>query len=99
MKLSSTKGTINTKGKIIGLIKEFFDTKFISETARSTKFVQRKSKLEAYFFFSVCLRPGKKERRVWMIYVGSYKRMGLKSENKACRGGSINRERYSCERW
>ncbi len=53
MKLSSTKDTIDTKGKLIGLIKEFFDTKFISETARLTKFVQRKSKLEAYFF-SLC---------------------------------------------
>jgi hypothetical protein len=72
MKLSSTKGTIDAKGKIIGIIKEFFDTNFISETARLTKFVQRKSKLRPYFFFSVFLRPGKKEQRVWMIYVGSY---------------------------
>jgi len=99
MKLSSTKSTIENKGKIIGLIKEFFDTKFISETARLTKFVQRKSKLEAYFFFSAYLRPEKRERQVWKIYVGSYTRMGLKSENKVCRIGSINRQRYSCERW
>lgn len=48
--------TIKSKDKIMGLIKDFFDTKFISETARLTKFVQRKSKLEAYFFFSVCLQ-------------------------------------------
>lgn len=53
--------TIKSKDKIMGLIKDFFDTKFISETARLTKFVQRKSKLEAYFF-SLCVYS-KEERR------------------------------------
>ena len=72
MKLSSTQGTNEPKDRIIEIIKEFFDTKFISKTARLTKFVQRRSKLEASFFFFVYLRPGKKAQRVWMIYAGNY---------------------------
>ncbi len=47
MKLSS----IENKDKIIGLIKGFFEPKFIQETARLPKFVQRKSKLQEVSFF------------------------------------------------
>lgn len=59
MKLSSNK---ENKVKIIETIKGFFDTKFIEETARATKFVQRESKLQSIaFFFCACLRQRKKE--------------------------------------
>ena len=62
MKLSSKK---TSKDKIIELIKGFFDSKFIEETSRLTKFVQRKSKLQGIFFFSyVYLPPSKKEQLV-----------------------------------
>jgi hypothetical protein len=52
MKLSSKK---ENKDKIIEIIKGFFDTKFIEETARLTKFVQRESKLQCIIFFSMCV--------------------------------------------
>ena len=72
MKLSSKK---ENKDKIIELIKGFFDSKFIEETSRMTKFVQRKSKLQGIIFFSyVCLQPRKKEQLVWRIYAGNYKK-------------------------
>ncbi len=45
MKLSSNN---ESKDKIIEIVKGFFDTKFIEESARFTKFVQRKSKLYRY---------------------------------------------------
>ena len=47
MKLSNGTGTVS-KDKIIEMIKEFFDTKFIDDTARLTKFVQRESKLQEW---------------------------------------------------
>jgi hypothetical protein len=99
MKLSSTLSTLENKDKVIGLIKEFFDTKYISETARLTKFVQRESKLQGIFFFSVYLQLRMKAQQVWMIYVGNYKKMELKSENKVCRAGLMDRQQTSCERW
>lgn len=55
MKLPSTKGTIGNKDKIIGVIKEFFDTEFIIETSRLKKFVERESKLGGLIFFSLCV--------------------------------------------
>jgi len=61
MKLPSTKGTIGNKDKIIGVIKEFFDTEFIIKTARMKKFVERESKLGGLIFFSLCIYS--KERR------------------------------------
>jgi hypothetical protein len=57
MKLSSKK---TSKDKIIEQIKGFFDTKFIEETSRLTKFVQRKSKLQGIIFF-LCVFTSKKE--------------------------------------
>ncbi len=60
MKLSNGTGTVS-KDKIIEMIKEFFDTKFIEDTARLTKFVQRESKLQGINFFSLCVY-GKKIR-------------------------------------
>jgi len=72
MKLSSKK---TSKDKIIEVIKGFFDSKFIEETSRITKFVQRKSKLQGVIFFSyVCSQPSKKGQLVWRIYAGNYKK-------------------------
>lgn len=62
MKLSSDE---KNKDKIIEIVQRFFDTKFIEETAKLTKFVQRKSKLQGViFFFCVCLHPSKKAQQV-----------------------------------
>jgi hypothetical protein len=61
MKLSSTISTLENKDKIIGLIKEFFDTEFISKVSRLTNFVERESKLGGLIFFSLCIYS--KERR------------------------------------
>jgi hypothetical protein len=58
MRLSNVN---ESKDKLIGTIKGFFDTKFIEEIALLTKFVQRRSKLQAINFFS--LRLYGKERR------------------------------------
>jgi hypothetical protein len=52
MKLSSKK---ENEDKIIERIKGFFDTQFIEEISRLTKFVQRKSKLQGIVFFSMCV--------------------------------------------
>jgi hypothetical protein len=52
MKLSSKK---ENEDKIIDRIKGFFDTQFIEEISRLTKFVQRKSKLQGIVFFSMCV--------------------------------------------
>ena len=52
MKLSKK---IIDKNKVISIIKKFFETEIIEETARDTNFVQREGKLNAVnFFFSVC---------------------------------------------
>jgi len=55
MKLPSTKGTLGNKDKIIGVINEFFDTEFITKTARLKKFVERESRLGGLIFFSLCV--------------------------------------------
>ncbi len=100
MKLPSTKGTIGNKDKIIGVINEFFDTEFITKTARLKKFVERESKLGGLiFFFSACLPQRKKGLQVWTIYAGNFTKMGLKSGNKVCRGGLISQHQTLCELW
>ena len=58
MKLSNAN---EAKDKLIEVIKGLFDAKFIEETARLTKFVQRESKLQGIIFFSLCVYS--KERR------------------------------------
>ena len=43
------------KDKIIETIKEFFDSKFIEDMSKLTKFVQRESKVQGVIFFSLCV--------------------------------------------
>lgn len=52
-----------TKDKIIGKIKEFFDKKFIETIARTTKFLQRESKLQGIIFFFYVYLPQRKRER------------------------------------
>jgi hypothetical protein len=55
------KPSLNDKDKLITLIGNYFDEKYIEKVARLTGFVKRKSKLQGSIFFYLCVFSAKRE--------------------------------------